>query len=688
MVLHRNVPTPVVEVAWDVPYLTRPDSEDWVRLDQDILVDPFAFWGGELVQWGDEVVVWGDGDPIDVAPCIRSLDTEIGIRTKTGESEPGTATSVWGDHFGVLNRLNPSGPLAAEIKKCRRVQFTLEPEDGDPEVVYTGFLDRLSPSWDVGDSTVTMECVDLLAVLADVTLPPSVLDVAMRDLAPVSYWPMTETAGQHADDVVGTGDGIYQQPVTGTGAVVPFDSRPCVVSKMATPAGADGQWINVPVVGSSEISIGIWFQWGDGIPPSVITLADFFGDDGYVTMGIGPIYDIDDQPTGEAIFSGTIGVGSDVIDLFSFANIPVFDAASHFMVLRITAEVAGGNSSAANLHYDGNDVNVQVVYDNVGSMTEASLAAAMEGFHSAKIGWGGGQSAPVAGSFSGAAGHAFYVDYEMDEAEADVLWIAGTNPRANDTTADRLNWVLDLAGVDEDDRNIVGGTQICGPTLLDSQSVPDYVRKIGRTEGTPIFVDRLGRITLPEVLPNNPPTSATFDGNEPSGEDWVPYADITPANAVEWLVNDVKITRESGAEQIVVDQPSIDEYGRAAIALETLHATADDARAAGEQIISRRREPTTVTSGIDLAARRKDVPTELTLTAGPGDVSDVRMKPARYSGTVLQRSVTERVAHSFDWQAWDWRVELGMSEHRVLPCFTWGVDGAGWGESVWCEGEP
>lgn len=698
MVDHRNPPGMKVEVAWDTPVLTRPDPEDWTRIDQGVMDDPFVFWGGELAEWGGVPIQWGEGDQIDVAPCLRRLDTEIGVRMKTSESEPGTAVAVWGDHYGVLNRANPSGPFADGIKKRRRIQFTAEPEDDDPEVVATMFLDSVSPNWEVGDSTVDMQCVDLLAVLAEETLPPSVLHVeimAMESI--VGYWPMTESAGTFADDVKGTSDGVYKTPVTTTGQLVPFDDRQCVQIQATSPGDPNGQSMVAPIVGNADgMTIGCWFKWEQTLPRErmiVLILSHTSPTTTGVALQIDPELD-GGEPTGKARLrwlAQVAGEGSfyaeseDLLDLFT--------AEPHLLAFSVAKnaydfDVVFGGGIA--MYFDGAGINYISNRDAIGTMTEDSFGEALDGMVQLFAGFRSSDGtldqsdAPVA-----TIGHVFYGSGVEAEGTIDDIYIAGTNPWASDLTGVRLNKVLDLVGVDPDDRNITTGTQLCGPTLLGAQSVPDYIRKIGQTEASPIFVDRLGRITMLPALPNDPPATFTLDGREPGpDDDWYPYAEIVPADSRDRLINTVAITRESGTTLERENAQSVDDYGRAPVSLDSLVASPDEARELADGIISRNKTPQVIAESIDLATRRKDIPSDWALTLGPGDVGDVGSKPAKFSTRVTQRSVVERVSHAFDWQGWDHRVDLGLAPHLVLPCFALDDPDAGLDDAVICEGEP
>lgn len=646
-----------MQVAWETDPLTRPADIDYTDLaDEDVKV--------------------------------RTINTTRGGRIRTGEIVAGKATALLDFPNRVLEPRYAGSPWYPNVDVRRRVRFivTRYAEDGSEttEVIWTGFISRLPNTWRKAVALTNLSAVGLLAIISNEQLPPSVLDITMRELAPVSYWPMTETAGTFADDVIGTNDGVYQQPVTGTGQTVPFDARGCVTTKMASPAGLDGQWNNVSIQGSAEVTIGIWFQWQDGIPPQVIDLGHIFGDDGYITMGIGPIFDIDDQPTGEAIFSGTIGSGPDVLQVFSTVNIPVFDAGSHLMVLTVNASVAA-LSFGVNLTYDGADVSLDVDYSLAGGMTEAELEAAMEGFDTGKFGWGAFQSANVPGSYSANAGHAFYADYEMSTAEGNEIWVAGTNPWDGDTTGERLDRVLDLVGVDPDDRDIDTGSQICGPADLKSQRVGPYINLVAATERGPVFETAGGKIALREQLPNNPDVAFTLS-DDPTGDDGTPYEPIEADYSTARMVNIAEVTRVGGNAHRVEDATSVAHYGPVPIRIDTLYASPDDARAAAAELVERNKTPRLLVDGVTVSSRHAgEVPAAVSLLSEVAEVPRLFARPPGGGDPIEQRQQIESITQTLDGSG-QWKTSFGLYEHVVLPCFTWGVSGAGWGDSVWCEG--
>jgi len=280
------------------------------------------------------------------------------------------------------------------------------------------------------------------------------------------------------------------------------------------------------------------------------------------------------------------------------------------------------------------------------------------------------------------AGHAAVWDRLLTPEEIEGLYRAGVQAWAGDTTGQRLHRVLDLAGIDPDDRLIDTGTQTCGPTFLGG-NVRTYLEKLAATEQGSISEDAEGRIMFRQRPPNQPVPVATYTG-APKDEPGVPYMDIELDDGIDRLVNIAQVTRENGVTHTATDQASEEEYGPVSVRLDTLHQSASGARSTAARLVIRNREPRQIITGLTVAGHDEvHVPAEAWLDVEIGDAVEVLCQPTG-STPFRQLSIVERIEHHAR-KTGERVMVLGLVEHQVLPCFALDDPNAGLDQSVMCE---
>lgn len=595
---------------------------------------------------------------------LRSFSCQRGSPVRGADTETGTASATVDNRTRALDPGNDESPWSPNVKPRRRIRFV---EDISNRIVFTGFIERLVPSWRQGDGTVDVQAFDLFGLIAGETLPPSVLQLEIEGDGATAHWPLGESSGVWADDVIGASDGSWNTPVGG-GDGVPFDPRPAQVLKLGTLDGRlAGQYATTsPVAFTESFSLEMCFRWLGGGTGNVYNLQLFaaFNNTG---AAITAYVDSSDRALYIRVGTREFIQDTDIVGLL--------DGRWHHILFEFDADLSpGGDSGAAFCYVDG-------AARGFGGFAGGTPTG---DFTAQRVAIGPYELAPEGDDWTPegyqVAHVALYGD-TVGQALAISHTAAITAPWDGDTTGERLGRILDLIGVDDDDRDIDTGTQTCGPAVLASQNALQYTQKIKATEGGSWFVSADGKATFRERVENDPTPTFTIS-DDPVGDSGVPYVTVSPDFSLDRVVNVAKVTREAGDVLTAQNDSSVAAYGARTIELSTLHRSAGAARGRGALLVNQFAEPRVVVDRAVLAGRRSDTPASVTLGAELGDVGLAIMRPTGGGTAIEQLSQLERVEHSMTPQG-EWRTTFGFSPLVVLPEFEWDTPGQGWDESVW-----
>lgn len=608
---------------------------------------------------------------IDTTCPVRSLRTVRGANLKTGDFEAGEASALVDNRTRDLDPSYASGTWYPDLTLRKRVRFSYD-DGSNVTVLWTGYLDRLPNMWDLSasDGWVEVSAVDMLAILADRQLPPSVLHQTIVDLDPVAYWPLSETQGTFADDVVGTWDGTYRRPVTDSAAVMPYDSRPKSSFNQPYVDDTSGQAVTVRGLGGSGTqTVSLWWyrdeQIADGLTvwvQSSLSNPEPGGSNGYqLWIGI-------QGNTGELVVLANDGGGSTIAATVSGLQ----GVGLHQFVLVIDSTLGSDQVTA---YVDGvvapwfqSDPDNPV--DPFAGVDFDTLAA---GLADAFIGYGVTSDVSTATdtNYANLADVAYW-DSALTAQQIADLYAAGTTAWDGDTTGARLERVLDALGVDDDDRDLATGQESCGPTRLGGNAL-DYLRRIVATEGGALFVSADGKITFVERPANNPTPLDVI------GDSGCPYSAITLDYSLDRMVNTAEVTRENGITQTHSNSTAVTTFGPRTASVDTLHRSPSGAKGRAAELVVRNKDLRTQILDVTLLGRRSDVPTTVSLDTEIGDPYTVSYQPpAGSAGTALVR--VERIEHDF--APGEWTVRLGVDQQVVLPDFQLDTAGRGTDQAV------
>lgn len=617
------------EVAWEVDPLTRPGALDWVR--------------------------------IDTTCGMRSLSTSRGVRLKTGDIETGSARAVFDNRTRDLDPSYASSTWAPDVTLRKRVRFRVDPGSGLVDI-FTGFIEALPLTWDLSasDGEVSMEVIDLLGLLAEKELPPSVLHQTIVDLAPEAYWPLTESTGSNFQDVIGVQHGTTNRPIVATAEVVPFDPRPCIDFKRPDDNDQFGMRARVyPIAPPSTLTLSVWLRaTGNYAKPTLLMFKPRHTLAAYLSVGT----------FATSLFVNAYDGSTSAQCVTENGSVAPLDGRPHHLAVTIN-----GSTGELVFYWDGGSVPVYTTGGGAGSLAALDLGDLVAAVDTLDMGWGTTTSSSEVNN-AGAVGHVAYWDSVLTAAQILSIYEAGVDAWGGDFTGARLERVLDVLGIDVDDRDIATGTVTCGPTLLGGNAL-DYIRRIAATEGGGIFVSGDGKITFTEE-PANDPTPLDVIGDA-----GCPTSQITVGYSLDRMVNTATVTRENGAGQTYEDTTAVDGFGPRSVSLDTLHATPDAALSRAAEIVIRNKDLKVRVSDLTLESIRSDVPAAVSLDTEIGDPYTVSYDPAGPGGVETALVRVERIEHQFDADR-SWRTRFGVDEQTVLPDFQLDTAGAGVDQSV------
>lgn len=606
-----------VEVAWETDPLTRPTAPDWTRLGS-----------------------------VDAELLIETLSTTRGVNIRTGDIETGTATAKVADPNGNLDPSNVLGEWAPNVLPRRRIRFVIDPSGADPEVViWTGFLNALPIQWRTDVQWTTLTAAGIFWLLADEPLPPSVLHVETMALTPEAYWPFAEEVGDTVEDVAGVSTGTLTKAAVGSEDIVPYARGGKTLNASTMRATV------IPT--ADDFALSIWFR-----ATAAATLWEHADTDtgAYIRLGVtsaGVTFAADDGST-----SDSDGV----------AHADLLDGQTHHIA--ITTSIVSSLFLGVYVWVDGQPMVVDLGGGSIssGAVLGVDGEATMAAVRSMVV---GDAAAEVT------VGHVAW--WNSLEASVATLRDAGVEAWSGDLTGARLERILDVVGVDADDRDIAAGTQTCGPTMLDGANVLTYIRAIAATEGGPVGEDAEGRIFLRDRIVNVPTVVATFS-DDPTGDSGYPVAPLDPDFSLDRVVNIARVTRENGTTQEVEATASRTTYGPKSLELNTLHQSPAGSRATAARITNRYADPVLVFPAV--TADSIDTTTTVMTGTDIGEAVDVIGRPPRGGDPIEQTSIVERVEHNLA-GAESWVTTFGVAEHVTLPTFKWDTAGRGWDQSVW-----
>ena len=134
---------------------------------------------------------------VDVTEYVREVTVRRGRSDEFQEFEAGTATITLDNRDRRFDPLNSSSPYSPNVTPRRAIAITGKNTIGGTDTyfpIFRGFIQGWPVSITNGgyDSTVTVECFDLMGLLEQEELPDDLADSYIRSLNPRHYWPLND----------------------------------------------------------------------------------------------------------------------------------------------------------------------------------------------------------------------------------------------------------------------------------------------------------------------------------------------------------------------------------------------------------------------------------------------------------------------------------------------------------------
>lgn len=509
---------------------------------------------------------------VDVTDKVRELTVRRGRSDEFQEFDPGTATITLDNRTRDFDPLNSSSPYAPNVIPRRAIAITAKNTIGGTDTyfpVFRGFVEGWPVSITDGgyDSTVTVECVDIMGLLAQEELPDDLADNYIRSLSPRHYWPLNDPIDPVAYTSQTLADyGSYPIPLTPYGSFKTSNCDGLAIGLADTAVSiAETDFVDgwsfggfLPTYSSTEASLSLWFQapqldqltvasWGSQIDTNIS-------------------YDVTSSELSVQVLNGTtekVYNGTIALDL----------SISHHLVLNIN------NSTAA----------VSSVYIDAQplTMTLASTTAfPFTNYESYSSGQGRRQQIVT-------------LARAMTATEVETIYRL-SRAIITETTAARFQRLIDysplVAGMyltPTDTVGTVSGITTGGP------SITSELQLLNDSEGGNLYVNKDGKIVMTG-------RNAFAAGTSLTSQATIGTTGITIGPEIQYRV-DAETMRNAltmgfAGEGVVevFDQTSVDTYGTSGGTWTTQLSTQQDAQALGNLIVGFSKDPKVVVNPVEV----------------------------------------------------------------------------------------
>lgn len=572
----------------------------------------------------------------------RGITTNRGRQNEVDQIQPGTASIVLDNRDRRFDPLYSAGPYYGNVLPMKRFRIRSS-HNGITHDEFQGFVE----SWDQSyvnprDATVEVRLVDFFDVLNNVVLPDSVYMLEVVADNPTYWWrlgePSDSTTGLNvAPSSTGGQPSItYQGPVT-------FGTAGAIANEANTAISLDGSDAYL-TAGSTRITafpytIELWLKlaertttgntsfFGQGRSDSVANPVDPHG---FVTG-------VDLGDPGKVWWDG------------AQSTVRIDDNRWHHVVLKASAVGAGQQE----LVIDG---------ASQGTFTSTTLANASEIVL-------GHPSFPNFGAISykfwpGSIDEVAIYPTALSNARISAHYEAGTAPWEGDTTVERVDKLLDLAGVDAADRDVDTDTTSILQAVQLGGSILSHLQAVNVVEQGLLFMTKDGKVRFRTRMSGfNAASSATFgDG---TGE--LSYTNLAFDYSKNLIANIVRRQNIDGEVMEAFDDTSIGRYGQRVDEKSGLIGASDlDALDLANYRLSKSKEPVLRITAMDLAPERD--PANLypqVLGREIGDQVTINRRPQGVGSAISFDARIEGIAHTITPETWATTFRLSPADTAV-----------------------
>lgn len=245
---------------------------------------------------------------------------------------------------------------------------------------------------------------------------------------------------------------------------------------------------------------------------------------------------------------------------------------------------------------------------------------------------------------------------------------------------EHIAWALDTIGVYPEHRNLDSGSVLMGAAAADGQDAIEWCRAVTATEqgewlvdhrddGRLRFVERYSRFTstrstTPQVVFSDDPANAEPVVRVERGQ-----LDIVP-NSTEYIINEANVSWRDGTETITA-AASVKAYGSKPRNVTTEATTAAQARAVGEWIVARYKEPRSLVRGVGIYPAAAKAGWRAVQHLRIGDRVRVRYHPQQVGAATTVDCFVEGISHA--WAGVEWTTHYDLSPVDTFTPAQWDV---------------
>ncbi len=520
-------------------------------------------------------------DPLAVAPVWTDVSAYLhGFKFKRGRGreifervQPGTGTLRLRNIDGRFTPENTASPYYPNVRtrKPMRLRATW---DAVTYALFRGYIERWPVDFEGkrGMPAIEVPFYDAFGYFNRVGLRPYRTEV-LED-APLTYWALDEAAGVSTGADLGSlvapvtfigGPGRRTGPFPGGRQVVNWDGTDHA-ENTAPPAA-----LNI----TGALTVEFWARFDNFDAPGDLAL-------------------VEDPATGRGPWHLSLGTGGSIIpnwnvnalDAVLFVGGPTLAINTKYHIVltrdpanrRLTVYVNG-----TAYDYDG--------YDGAPSYVPANTDAVLARF------------------IDGALSHVAVYNRVLPPERVAAHYAAAFDVIAGAPSGSMLGSLLDILAWPAADRTIDAGSSTLQDVLPEGNALELLQTIAVDSESGLLFMYPDGKVGFHQrssvfLSPHN--TSAVTFGDGGGAE--IPYEAIAPAFDGDDIINEVRVTREGGIEQVVVDQASITANFRSTYERDAKYLASDlEALDLANFVVARRKDQTVRIDEVSLVGEGEDI---------------------------------------------------------------------------------
>ncbi len=573
----------------------------------------------------------------DITAYCRSVSWSRGRQRELEQSEPGTLIVELLNSDRRFDAFYASGAYYPYVTPMRHVRLRATYAAVTYEL-FVGHVEDWSQSWEQsGFSICTMSAIDDMRLLARQALADAYSYEIDAD-SPVVYLRLGETSGALVRDSISGTLGEFRGTLTATDSLIAHASNAAIDFNGTSNRVKHSDCARVTAL---PLSVEAWFRTSNAGLQLIARQGSGGQNDGWSLH----------------LFAGAI-----------IASTPFHDTVA---LTTTAATFADGNTHHVVYVRSTTGPTHKIYVDGVDQATTTGTVSSQ-----AYDGLLVGGSIKAGDWFVGPLDEVAVYDQALTLSQVLTHYAAGVACWSGDTTGlrfARLLVLLGVAGVAD-----TGNTTLGGALDIAATSALEQLQLLTATEGGAMWIDGAGDVRFRGR--HYPVTSATeFTFGDQPGE--IDFLAVTLAPAADLLRNEVTVTRENGAPQVVSDAASQTAYLTQAYDRSgQLYADDQQSLYAAQWLLGRYKDPLQRVESIRASLRSDPASSYPALLAlDLADKVGVNVRPS--TGAVIsQTSIVENFTHTVTADSWTVDVGLSPAETRaylVVGSATLGKIGTG-----------